>query len=204
MGRPKVLPIRDNRQRALDYWIRFRQSEKVIQPNTSFVSKVVAELMADDSHDEIRAITGAAIVAGYRLTLAVDRISAGHASGWRDAMEAIAIGYLGSELMKHRRERTLGWYCRRSAGPDDFFYVAFHGVLAGLRLWPQADCLCQHLMNLWLGRGIDEGLIDQDDYLSFYWFVLRAQFKGEWPGIEEFDAGELGEFYPLFASRTLG
>lgn len=200
MGRPKVMPIRDNRQRGLDYWIRVRRSKKLIESNTSFLSKAVARLRANDSHNEVTALQEAGYIGGYKLTLAVDSIVAGRASGWQDAMEALAIGYVGSELMKHRREQTLGWYCRR-VGPDDFFYVAFHGLLAGLRLWPHADCLCRHLMNLWLGRGIDEGLHEQqDDYLSFYWFLLRAQFKGEWPKMEEIDAGELEEFYPLFAT----
>jgi hypothetical protein len=200
MGRPKVLPIRDNRQRALDYWIRFRRSEKLIEANVAVASKEAARMMANDSHNWATAIVSSGTVAGFNLALAADNIIAGRASGWQDAMDALAIGYLSSELMRHQRERTLGLYCRRSVGPDDLYYVAFYGGLAGLRLWPQADCLCRHLMNFWLGRGADEGFGDQEDYLSFYWFLLRAQFKGEWPEMDELDAGELGEFYPLFAT----
>jgi len=199
MGRPKVLPIRDNRERALDYWIRFRRSKKIVESNEAFVTKEVAGLTANSSRDEITAVLGAGYIGGFRLALAVDSVIAGRASGWQDVMQAVAVVYVGSELMKHRREQTPPLYCRR-AGQNDFYYVAAHGLLAGLGLWPQADCLCRHLMNLWLGRGIDEILIDQDDYLSFYWFLMRAQHKGEWPQPEELDAGELGEFYPLFAT----
>src|SRR5690348_14690850 len=169
MGRPKVLPIRDNRQRALDYWIRFRRSKDVIASNEGFIAKELARLAANSAHDETTAVLGATYIAGYQLTLAVDRVIAGRANGWQDVMAALAIGYVGSELMKHRRERTPPLYCRRT-GANDFYCIATHRVLAGLGLSPQADCLCRHPANPWVGRGIDDGLIDQAGYLSLYSF----------------------------------
>ena len=72
--------------------------------------------------------------------------------------------------------------------------------MTGLNFWEESDCLCRHLMNLWIARGIDWCLDDQEDYLNFYWYLLRAQYKNEWPSLEEISQEELKEFYPLFAT----
>jgi hypothetical protein len=158
MGRPKVMPIRDNRQSGLDYFIRARRSKKRIEADVAFASSESAAVKANDSHKWSTAVLSSGTVAAWNLTLAVDSIIAGRARGWQDAMHALAVGYLSSELMKHQREKTLGLYCRRLGAVPDLYNVAFYGVLAGLRLWPQADCLCRHLMNFWLGRGADDAL----------------------------------------------
>jgi len=196
MAKPRVLPIRENRKAALDYWIRFCRSPGVLAHRSQMMSKDRAELLGNRAHDGIVATIDASRLGGYLLANAADQLVAADKSGWQQTAEALAVGYLGSELMRHLRERSPQLYCRQNN--HDLYYIAFHAVLAGLRLWPEADCLGRHLMNFWLARGVDNGLREQDDYLGFYGYLMRAQYRGEWPAPAELDPSELGDFYPLF------
>jgi hypothetical protein len=203
MGKPKVLPIRDNRQKALDYWVRFCRSSDIVEHRQKRISRERALIGSDKNYQslldkQVDFMMGASTLGGYGLATAVDHIIADQPAAWTEVIEALSIGYLGSELTRMRRETEVLQYGRRDL--DDLYYIAFHATLSGLNFWKQSDCLCRHLMNLWLARGIDVGLDDQDDFLNFYWFLLRAQYKNQWPNLDEFSPEELKEFYPLFAT----
>lgn len=203
MGKPKVLPIKDHRQKALDYWVRFCRSSDIVRYRQDMISKEKALIESDKQYPslldkQVYFTIAASTLGGYGLANAVDHIIADQPTAWAEVIEALSIGYLGSELRRIRREADLLLYCRSNL--DDLYYIAFHAALTGLNFWEESDCLCRHLMNLWIARGIDRGLDDQEDYLNFYWYLLRAQYKNEWPSLEEISQEELKEFYPLFAT----
>jgi hypothetical protein len=191
------MPIRENREKALRYCVRSCASDYVKEARASRIAKDAAALM-DPAADWAAATLAASDLGGYKLADAADALIAHGPARWSDVAEALAIGFLGSELSMHRRQADPRHYCRRES--DDFYYVAFHGALAGLHLWPEADCLGRHLMNLWLAGGVDERMEDQQDYLQFYWYLLRSQYKQQWPASSDLDPAELGAFHPLYAT----
>lgn len=194
------MPIRENREKAIRHLIKFTHSAHILTHRSERQVKERAILLSIYLSDYFEVRLAASTIGGYLLADAIDHVIANQAGAWNEMMEALAIGFLGSELFKHIREIEPVRYCGRSL--DDLYYIAFHSTFSSLGLWKESDCLCNHLMNLWLGQGIDQGLDNQNDFLGFYWYLMRAQHKKSWPDLSEMNAKELGEFYPLY--RTVG
>lgn len=202
MGKLKVMPIRGNREKALTNLILFTSSEYILAHRRERLIKEKATLLSIDLQDHTRARLAASTIGGYMLADAVDHLIANDINGWQEMTEALSVGFLGAELKNCPRVMDPRLYC--SSDSDDLYYIAFHATLAGLGLWNESDCLCNHLLNLWRGRGIDVGLDNQEDFLGFYWALMRAQHKRRWPELSDLDRDEFGEFFPLFQSVGSG
>ena len=194
MSRLKVMPISENREKAINYFIKLA---KAVDPNVRRGTlNHERERILRDERDFIPIYMAANVLGAMLLSDAVCLAIVNSPQVWNVMSEGLAVGFLASELSKCQREEKPALYCR--GGGEDLLNIAFHATLSGLCRWREADVICNHLLNLWLGGGIDEAAAEQDDFLAFYWLLLLAQHDKKWPSVTEQEAKELGEFYPLF------